>query len=1038
MYKTMKIRKIPALLIITLVFAYAPRIALMASSFYDVPDDTLYSPYIQKLYDAHLITGDTDNGKETYRFRPKDSLTRAEFTKVAVGVKLAEKYGISEDWQSKSAYEITETVLKDKLLYFHGCSNADLPNCTSLCGADICGVCNVCQLTNEKPFTDVAVKSRDCEEKDICTPWYSEYIYYALRKGMVKGYPEGSGYAFHPDDPILRIHALKLIMADDGAVDPEADERYRRLSQEAKSRGSYYPKCLSGAENFILNQNGGGADAQKLLKYALLADKLDFFGNTCQIFNEAGARTPEARATFLHSTLTRQEVARYFVLSTSYAPLQYFAADDPTVEEVVSNVNDPDSPAEDKNTPFIKSLPQADSGSPQSQNTLKTAPPSAPDPSLPASIITVKKSIRICGDTGCRTVPPGGELETLIVLNTGNGLVQNIVYDGTLYTVSCENLRTAECLEAMAKGDNEADDITGAYFVASADLFASYTQSLSKRTLALANIASGKATAEDCRLLGYSEEQIKSLLETQVLAIRINKNMEAEYSKSGDAVKTCKMGLGGKKAGTVGYKAVMTWCNGHGVTEEDLKPQKIDREYTATFKEETWNGTKATFPEFSIKKRGNTDSFQADSSRPLYILVHGWMGSADGWINTTADILEGYRSDAQILVVDWKNIAEQGLTPSHVTPLMEGMGTVIAEALDEWGASKEKTTFIAHSLGTIMSAQTAEKMTEGKGYPNLILLDPLASFSENKINYDDLKFRGFNGRGVCLVADDGLLSSETLLGTCGNQFLIEYDDPKKDIRLDELNENFDFTAAEYVEEKLMLTTYKLLKGSYSTGQDLFYKVLSSVGMESYRSANKHLWVTDTYQTISWSPFADSLLTLDGIKNGGADLDVLSGGLNGIIYTEKDAPLNIKYLKIIQSGPDNPDMYTLLGNTRTNNFECKEDKDCFMLGGKGGDSFSINRHHTDSVIGDFRQNLDEDKLIVGKDKGKPSFEYTENGHDHSERGVEIEIKYGGFAGSSEVVFIEGVNLDEVEEWVKTAIANIDLDPKDQLKNPIIIK
>ena len=332
--------------------------AFAASSFYDVTDDTLYSPYIQKLYDAHLITGDTDNGEETYRYRPKDSLTRAEFTKVAVGIKLAEKYGVQEDWQSKSAYEITETVLKDKLLYFHKCDNSDVPQCWNQTGADIKGVCNVCTVIGEKPFVDVAEKERNCEEERMCTPWYSEYIYYAQRKGMVWGYREGTSYRFEPDAPILRIHALKLVMADDGAVDPEADERYRRLSQTAKSRGSYYPKCLSGAEKSILSQNGGGADAEKLLKYALLADKLDFFGNTCQVFNEAGARTPEARATFLHSTMTRQEVARYFVLSTSYSPLQFSAKDDPTVEEVVSELTDKNAPEADDKALFKTPDPQ--------------------------------------------------------------------------------------------------------------------------------------------------------------------------------------------------------------------------------------------------------------------------------------------------------------------------------------------------------------------------------------------------------------------------------------------------------------------------------------------------------------------------------------------------------------------------------------------------------------------------------------------------------------------------------------------------------
>ena len=75
----------------------------LASSFYDVSEtDLLFSPYIENLYSAHLITGDTQNGIPTHSFRPRQTLTRAEFTKVAVGVKLAEKYGTVENWSEKS------------------------------------------------------------------------------------------------------------------------------------------------------------------------------------------------------------------------------------------------------------------------------------------------------------------------------------------------------------------------------------------------------------------------------------------------------------------------------------------------------------------------------------------------------------------------------------------------------------------------------------------------------------------------------------------------------------------------------------------------------------------------------------------------------------------------------------------------------------------------------------------------------------------------------------------------------------------------
>jgi len=240
-------------------------------------------------------------------------------------------------------------------------------------------------------------------------------------------------------------------MADSGAVDPEADERYRRLSQTAKSRGSYYPKCLSGAENIILSQNGGKADGEKLLKYALLADKLDFFGNTCQVFNEKGARTPESRADFLQKTLTRREVARYFVLSSSYNPIRISATDDPTVEEVVSQLTDPDAPTkEDTPSSQLKAPSSADP-------TLKVYAENIPiqtDPfestyNRPACIKNLSTP-RLCKDafvSNCITVSDGTKIITTdeeLYGRTPAGyytwLWHGVTYNGKNYYVPTDDL----------------------------------------------------------------------------------------------------------------------------------------------------------------------------------------------------------------------------------------------------------------------------------------------------------------------------------------------------------------------------------------------------------------------------------------------------------------------------------------------------------------------------------------------------------------------------------------------------------------------
>lgn len=503
----MKIRIIPALLIITLGFACAPRMALMASSFYDVPEETVFYPYIQKLYDEHFITGRTSGGTATGTFDPDSSVNRAEMAKVTVITRLAEEYGVSHQWQDKESPAM-EDELFDLLTPYLDC----------LHGA--------CASIGNRLFTDVDATPAKCAENvSGCSPWFGRYVYYAVSKGFIQGYPQSDGRrAFKPTDEVLRIHALKMIMVDDFGLPSGKDKRYLRLLQLAESRKSYTPKCLKGAEPYILAYNPGAgnridADSRKLLEYALLADRLDFFGSTCQVFNERGARTPKQRAEFLQKPLTRKEVPRYFALSMDYTPAVIPLKEDTTVNDAPENektlasftydsaselthaeaaakviiqkaealvkegkadslasavrlIDEKETEKEISKIPYPDNRPkeEEEDGKPavsiipkKKMETKKTeaAPAALPDTPLPASVITLKKGIRICGDTGCRTVPPGGELETLIVMNSRNGLVQNVVYNGELYTVPCAELKTAECLEAMAEINKTEDQACG-------------------------------------------------------------------------------------------------------------------------------------------------------------------------------------------------------------------------------------------------------------------------------------------------------------------------------------------------------------------------------------------------------------------------------------------------------------------------------------------------------------------------------------------------------------------------------------------------
>jgi RHS repeat-associated protein len=287
--------------------------------FPDLIEDSLYYPSIARLYEQHFVAGDTRSGT----FRPTDTINRAEFAKITAYTRLAEEYGIKDSWMKKDNMDMAFELF-DLLKPYFGCGDGACAN--------IGGV----------PFTDVKESNPKCMDNigdpNACEPWFSRYIYYAVSKGYIKGYTNTDGKkSYKPMDNILRIHALKMIIADNGNISPESDIRYKRLASQAVSLGSYSPKCLKGAENYIKDLNGGNtSDAEKLLKYALLADRLDLFGNDCEVFG--GNRTPEDRALFLNKPLTRGETPRYFSITTAYTPVRPVTTDT-TINTPAQNKN---------------------------------------------------------------------------------------------------------------------------------------------------------------------------------------------------------------------------------------------------------------------------------------------------------------------------------------------------------------------------------------------------------------------------------------------------------------------------------------------------------------------------------------------------------------------------------------------------------------------------------------------------------------------------------------------------------------------------
>ncbi len=391
-----------------------------AASFGDVEPDELFSPYIQSLRDQHLLSGDSMLGRETGTFRPWDSLNRAEMAKLATVVRLAEAYGQAEGWAGKSALQM-EQLLAEHLGGHFNCS------------------AGACQKIGGLPFADVPEGDPACllqtEGYRGCQPWFSRFVYFAADSGFVKGY-EGSAEqrVFRPNDPILRAHAFKMLLTDSGYVDPAQDPKFSLLESLAASRGSFQPKCLQGAELDLLALNGGVTeDSQRLLAYALLADLLDFFGSQCQLFEQQGLIYPQQRAQWLMQPLSRAEAARYFSLSSLYAPISPDPVADPTVNSLEENAMflppaEPEWPEEDPENPLPFPDPLAEAQDPVDPAQPQPLPePFVPPPpedggrleaqsawdQAPGPIAFLPKGVKGCSAAGCWDFPAGTLVKSL-------------------------------------------------------------------------------------------------------------------------------------------------------------------------------------------------------------------------------------------------------------------------------------------------------------------------------------------------------------------------------------------------------------------------------------------------------------------------------------------------------------------------------------------------------------------------------------------------------------------------------------------------
>ena len=549
-----------------------------------------------------------------------------------------------------------------------------------------------------------------------------------------------------------------------------------------------------------------------------------------------------------------------------------------------------------------------------------------------------------------------------------------------------------------------------------------------------------------------------------------------------------KIGITGKKKGSEEYLIVKSWYENKNKEEKEDKKKKeedfkINNTYSAIG---IRNGNKKEI-NFDILLRGNTDS-KKSNGKPLYIFIHGWKNTPDNWAEMMSRDVSFKNTENQVLLINWGNIVSKkndgGLSPDVSSTWIESVAEETAEALKKWDVDPNKTTIIGHSLGALLSKELAAKLEKQGGNVNLITLDPAAYIGtlNYKINIKGDEFEGFKHKGACLVADASLSGSETLMKTCREGYLIDYSGNPDFPLFNELYDYVDFVIDESVANTLEYVTDKGV--TYAVEKMVQKKIGGRIrGVRMYRIMNGQLKevfienieqkacaivngtaslpyicqyglkeikdrfvkyhndVHKVYKTIIDNPFSKDMLSPNKIslqKGKNAPFAILEKNAHGIIYTERDDPDHIKYLKVLKS--KNSNRYTLYGNTQSNTFECGVGKDCEVYGGGGDDKFTHKIQPNNLYIQDFKENEnDGDKIYIPD--GYSDIKATKN------RSNSINI-VGSYIVKSRRrkttkylnITLENTNwgLKEVGEWIED-MNNKDgkIDYFDLQKLPIII-
>ena len=384
---------------------------------------------------------------------------------------------------------------------------------------------------------------------------------------------------------------------------------------------------------------------------------------------------------------------------------------------------------------------------------------------------------------------------------------------------------------------------------------------------------------------------------------------------------------------------------------------------------------------------------EKSNGNKTYLLIHGIHSNPNSWARNMAGEIKKQNPNSQIIALNWSEIVRDIndlAQPDKMSTWINSTSVIINKVLQEWGINKNNTEFMGHSLGSILSAKLSQGLNKVQ---QITALDPAHIFLQTfgasyKMNnggvfpeyFKNFKYMAQNTR--CFTGKNSYYGSEKLTKTCRKAYLID-----------------------------------------------FYGELDN--------SQEHSQVVQVYQDI----IRERGFGKENYLALGNNNDIFSkyNGYSGVIDMKREnGRQKINYLKV-KNGND----YVFYGTRGNDDFNCTETK-CNFYGYLGNDKFKVNgtKDHLPRTIKieDFSQSNEKDTIIISKiffnniikESIKKDGEY-----------IIIPVIYNKYSQlmsgtHNREIWIKGVSLREVRDWILIALEDKNKRPDKKRKNSIIIE